>query len=88
MMHGRYELLAADHAQIFAYTRTLGVQCLLVACNFSADRPEFPWPEALKDFSATLLLGNWPVQPQALSGDFCMRPFEARLYLLQGTAGA
>ena len=36
-MHGRFELLAPDHEQLWAFTRTLGEDRLLVLANCSSE---------------------------------------------------
>ena len=86
IIHGRYELLLPEHQQIYAYTRTLGEQRLLVVCNFSAETPHFAWPAALPKAPVRLLIANWPVDASTPPGDFTLRPYEARAYLLRGGA--
>jgi oligo-1,6-glucosidase len=85
VVHGRYDLLLPEHPQIFAYTRTLGEQNLLVVCNVSDQTPRFEWPAGLQARSVSLLIGNWPVDGEAGARDFPLRPYEARVYLLEGT---
>ena len=82
MVHGRYELLLRDHTQIYAYIRTLEQQRLLVVCNFSGDMPDFELPASVPARDAQLLVGNWPVDLTLPFNAFQMRPYEARLYLL------
>jgi oligo-1,6-glucosidase len=88
IVQGRYELLLPDHAQIYAYTRTLAEQVLLVVCNFSADTPHFDTPAALRGGAAKLLIGNLPAAARdsvAAPGDgFTMRPYEACAWLFEG----
>ena len=39
IVHGVYDIILADHPQIYAFTRTLGDQRLLVLLNFSGANP-------------------------------------------------
>lgn len=71
---GRFELLARESGQIFAYTRDDGKQRLLVVCNFSGEPADSGLAEEWK--SMELLLGNYPDS----QGDR-LRPYEARMYL-------
>ncbi len=82
IVDGRTALLLPEHRQLYAYTRTLGRQVLLVVCNFSADTPHFAWPQALRQGSCRLLIANLPVPDTAAHSGFDLRPFEARAYLL------
>jgi oligo-1,6-glucosidase len=85
IVHGRYALLLPDHPQIYAYTRTLGNQVLLVVCNFSAETPHFAWPAGLPAGPWTLLIANLPVAPGPVAADFTLRPYEARACLCAGS---
>jgi oligo-1,6-glucosidase len=84
IVHGRYELLLPEHPQIYAYTRRLDDQLLLVVCNFGAGTPRFEWPAAPAAGSVTLLISNRPVDPPAAASGFALRPYEARVLLLEG----
>ena len=84
MVYGRYELILAEHREIYAYTRTLGDDRLLVICNFSRNTPLFTLPADIRHGSAELVIANLDVQPtlpdlRALT----LRPYEARVYRLR-----
>ena len=81
MVYGRYDLILPDHETIYAFTRTLDDERLLVVLNFSADTPLFELPAQIPFSGAALLLGNYP----EADGDvrrFRLRPYEARVYQL------
>ncbi|HVI37910.1 MAG TPA: alpha-amylase family glycosyl hydrolase, partial [Gaiellales bacterium] len=80
VVHGRYEPLLDDHPQIYAFTRTLADDRLLVILNFSRGQPEFELPAGFPADGAELLLGNYPLGGGADVGRFTLRPFEARVY--------
>lgn len=67
MQHGKFELVHADNARLFAYYRLLGEQKLFVALNFSDEVLEIPIPKG------RLLVGNYSPKPE-LS---ILRPWEA-----------
>ncbi len=71
IVYGHYELLEADHPDLFVYTRTLGQESMLVVCNFSES--EITWMIPKEFGSAWLLIGNYPDAPQKDT----VRPWEA-----------
>ncbi|MBX0299986.1 alpha-glucosidase [Cryobacterium sp. 1639] len=75
---GAFQLIEPDHEQLYAFTRILNGQTLLVLANVS-DAPLTVQGEWLPDdiSGATLLLGNYPGD-----GSAALRPWEARLYRL------
>jgi len=53
MVYGEYNLILEDHPQIYAFTRTLEGDCLLVMLNFSRETPLFRLPDEIS-------LGSFP----------------------------
>ncbi len=82
MVYGTYDLLLADHPQIYAFTRTLGDDRLLVICNFSAEAPVFELPDHLPFAGPELLIANYEVDPAEDIRRLALRPYEARVYRL------
>lgn len=78
-VYGSYELLLPKHEQIYAYTRTLGAEKLLVVLNFSGAEPLFSFPAGLKAEQGELLIANYPVSAGA-GETIRLRPYEARVY--------
>jgi oligo-1,6-glucosidase len=83
MAYGAYDLLLPDHEQIFAFTRTLENEILLILLNWSAGTPVFNLPEGLNSSGARLLLANYPVGEGEIK-HIALRPYEARVYRLTG----
>ncbi|MFJ7684238.1 glycoside hydrolase family 13 protein [Peribacillus butanolivorans] len=83
VVYGRYELLWPDDEQIFAYTRTLDEEKLLVLCNFKDYEASYSIPEGLDKMSATLLIGNYEQLPIEEISVKPLRPFECRVYQLK-----
>jgi oligo-1,6-glucosidase len=80
--YGSYDLILPDHEQIYAFTRTLEDQRLLVILNFSAATPVFELPVEITYSDAELLIGNYPVDAGASISSFALKPYEARVYQL------
>ncbi|GAB2749847.1 alpha-glucosidase [Nocardioides pakistanensis] len=74
--HGDFTLHLDDHDRLFAFTRTLAHEELLVVANFSGAPTEVPARFADRWREATLLLGNVPGSDGAT-----LEPWEARVYL-------
>ncbi len=79
IVHGVYDIVLADHPQIYAFTRTLGDQRLLVLLNFSGEPAGLELPAALRTEGAELLVANYPVADDAAL-PAQLRPWEARVY--------
>ncbi|MEN4098829.1 MAG: alpha-glucosidase, partial [Anaerolineaceae bacterium] len=82
IVYGIYDLILPDHEQIYAFTRTLDGQRLLVVLNFSAGEPIFALPESIKFRQAELLIANYSIDAAADITRFQLRPYEARVYKL------
>lgn len=78
VVHGRFDLLLEEDEHIFAYTRTLGDQQLLVIANLSGDERSVPLDDAGSWVHEDVLIGNYPA-PDANPG-LLLRPWEARVY--------
>lgn len=83
IVYGRYELLLPDHEQIYAFTRTLGEERLLVVLNFSEQTPEFVLPDSVAVNGQDVMISNYEVESQESIQRFTLRPYEARVYRLQ-----
>lgn len=83
VVYGRYDLLLPDHPQIYAFTRTLDNDRLLVILNFSAEMPVFELPGSVSFGGKDLLISNYAVDPANDIRRLVLRPYEARVYRLQ-----
>jgi len=75
-VNGSFNLLLAEDPNIFAYTRTLGDNMLLVVANFYGESIQLTIPE-LNVEDKKLLICNYEQQEENQ-----LRPYEARMYLL------
>ncbi|SDY29926.1 trehalose-6-phosphate hydrolase [Evansella caseinilytica] len=80
---GDYQLILAEHRDIFAYIRSSGAEKLLVVSNFSAEETEFILPENIAGggFIASLLLSNYEDSPTDIQR-MTLRPYESLIYHL------
>ncbi len=83
IVHGRYGLILEDDEAIYAFTRTLEDERLLVILNFTASAPVFVLPEDLPAYNAALLIANYSVDAAEDIRQLTLRPFEARVYGLR-----
>ncbi len=79
IVYGSYELIYAADSQLYAYTRTLGSQKLLVICNFSEASAEFVFPPEFHTENKTELIAN--CEAHYAAGKLQLSPYEARVYL-------
>ncbi|TLS38086.1 glycoside hydrolase family 13 protein [Pseudalkalibacillus caeni] len=81
IVYGSYKLILEDHSEIYAYTRTLNDETLLVISNFSDKTPLFELPEDIGFSSKELLISNYEVGEEDIKG-FKLKPYESRVYRL------
>lgn len=79
IVYGAYELLLPDDSAIYAYTRTLGDEKLLVICNFKKEEQSFTMPEEFlgKD-QAELLISNY--KDAKWAQELTLRAYEAVVF--------
>ncbi|MBN1535680.1 MAG: alpha-glucosidase [Anaerolineales bacterium] len=82
IVYGTYTLILDDHPQIYAFTRSMKGERLLVVLNFSGDTPAFSLPAPLALENQELLISNYPVDAEKDICQITLRPYEARVYRL------
>ncbi len=82
-VYGRYELILADHEKVYAYTRTLNNQIILIITNLFAEETSVVIPNSLNKKSRQLLISNYEVQSNKNIVTINLKPYEARVYLLK-----
>ncbi|PEL09371.1 alpha,alpha-phosphotrehalase [Bacillus sp. AFS017336] len=85
---GTYDAILIDHEQIFAYTRKLNNQMLLVVNNFYGEDTVFKLPENLdiKGYDRRILISNYSDSSQNIE-EFTLRPYESVCYHLEKNVG-
>ncbi|MBN8199258.1 glycoside hydrolase family 13 protein [Bacillus sp. NTK034] len=79
IVYGRYNLILDHHPEVYAYTRTMGNQILLVLCNFYGGNPEVELPACIQEKKFEALIGNY--QDIQISRPTKLRPYEAQVLL-------
>jgi len=82
IVYGAYDLILDDDPEIYAFTRTLEDDRLLVVLNFRKNTPVFVLPTDVSFADKELLIGNYAVDPAEDIRRLTLRPFEARVYRL------
>ncbi|MCC3645965.1 MAG: glycoside hydrolase family 13 protein [Bacillota bacterium] len=83
IVYGAFDLIMEEDEQIFAFTRTLGDDQLLVICNFSDGTPDFKLPEHVLYSSKELLISNLTADENEEIDNLTLKPYEARVYRLK-----
>jgi oligo-1,6-glucosidase len=83
VIYGAYDLIEDTHEDIYAFTRTLEDDRLLVILSFSKDSPVFTLPYDIRFSDKELLISNYPVDPGEKKREWVLRPYEARVYRLR-----
>ncbi|UOE94914.1 alpha-glucosidase [Alkalihalobacillus sp. LMS39] len=79
--YGQYDLIAEKHPTIYAYTRTMGEEKVVVICNLAEQTAQFKEPTIELEYS-NLLLANYDVIKHNPQHDITLQPYEARVYRL------
>lgn len=78
IVHGAYGSVMKDSEEVFAFTRSLENETLLVVTNFTDGNSAFVTPESFDLNNAELLISNYEGSEH---NDLLLRPYEARVYL-------
>ncbi|WP_027953325.1 glycoside hydrolase family 13 protein [Halobacillus kuroshimensis] len=79
--YGIYDLLLPEDEQIYAYTRTLDNKKAIVIVNLTDQAADFQAEEPLS--SSQLMLSNTIVNLHTNVSSFPLKPYEARVYLME-----
>jgi len=74
LIYGSYDLILEDHDQVYAYTRTLADETVLIMCNLFSDTVEVKLPVSLDSKEKELWIGNY-----TNIEDNILKPYEARV---------
>lgn len=82
--NGDFQMILADHPEIFAYVRNGHNEKLLVINNFYGKTTEFILPAelGLNNVQSKILISNYPDTPKEFS-KFTLRPYESIVYILK-----
>jgi alpha-glucosidase len=83
LVYGSYDLILEKHDQIYAYTRTLNNEKILIMTNLFPQETKFTLPVELAVESTELLISNYEINPGDDIKKITLRPYEARVYRLK-----
>ena len=81
-VYGSYELILEDDEEIYAYTRELDNEKLLIILNFSEQTSMFNLPAEIDYIEQELLISNYEIEDKDIQ-DINLQPYEARVYKLK-----
>ncbi|MCT4621945.1 MAG: alpha-glucosidase [Marinisporobacter sp.] len=81
LIYGKYDLILEEHKKIFAYTRTLGHEKVVVICNLTDSRAIYEYKDIELKYDS-LLLSNYDVKKHERIKDMVLEPYEARIYMI------
>jgi oligo-1,6-glucosidase len=80
VVYGVYDIILENQPEIYAFTRTLENERLLVILNFGGEEVVFELPAGMEARQPGLLIANYPVSEDADLRRLKLRPWEARVY--------
>lgn len=78
--YGKYDLILNDHTQIYAYTRTMENDKVLILSNLSDSSASFEESPNFSFRSEDLLLANYQVFEHGALKKITLNPYETRVY--------
>ena len=82
IVYGTYDLILESDQEIYAFTRTLENDRLLIILNFTKNQPVFELPNSVSFSNKQLLISNYAVDEVEDIRSLTLRPYEARVYAL------
>ncbi|MBP2242773.1 alpha-glucosidase [Cytobacillus eiseniae] len=79
-VYGAYDLVLEEHPALYAYTRTLGQERVIVLCNLAEKSVIVDQVDGINYKSINLLLANHEVEDHMETATIKLAPYEARLY--------
>ncbi|MFC4023912.1 alpha-glucosidase [Oceanobacillus longus] len=75
LIYGSYDIILEEHDQVYAYTRTLEDEKILIVTNLFAEKVEFKLPADLRENKKNLLINNYNEYEENI-----LKAYEARVY--------
>ncbi|MEN8699175.1 glycoside hydrolase family 13 protein [Bacillus infantis] len=81
IVRGKYELILEEDSEVYAYTRTLENQVLVVLCNFYGNTRSLELPEELQGMQYSWLTGNYAPESGEGLVPQQLKPYEAIVFI-------
>jgi len=79
-IYGKYDLALEEHDQIFAYTRTLEDEKVIVMTNLFSEPTTYEMPASLAGLRGEVLISNYDQTGEQLLTKGTLRPYETVVY--------
>lgn len=79
LTYGSYDLILEDHNEIYAYTRKLDNEMMIIICNISSSEANYENNNINLSYK-NLLLNNYEVSSHEELTSLILRPYETRVY--------
>ncbi|HEY5895621.1 MAG TPA: alpha-glucosidase [Chthoniobacterales bacterium] len=83
IVYGKYDLILDTHEEVYAFTRSLGGERLLVVLNFTRNTPVVALPSDVTYSNTEVLISNYTIDSAEDIRLLTLRPFEARVYRMR-----
>ena len=83
IVYGEYDIVLEEHPQVYAFTRTLDDDRLLVILNWSGTAADFALPPEIEARGQELLIANYDVSGKDDLRGMKLRPWETLVYRLR-----
>jgi alpha-glucosidase len=80
LIYGNYDLILEKHDKIYAYTRTIDFEMMLIVTNLFEEEAKFDLPADLKGKAKQLCLSNYEIDSEEDINEITLKPYEARVY--------
>lgn len=82
LVYGSYQLIAARHKSVYAYTRSLNREKFVVISNLTGDNTTLPMPVKFQNKKFELCISNYDTDEMGRLKELMLQPYEARVYKL------
>lgn len=82
LVYGSFELILAEHEQIFSYSRVLENETWLIIANLFSTETDYQLPEELEGKSVALVFSNYEIDSKGNRSSGTLKPYEVRVYRL------
>lgn len=82
LIYGNYDLILPSHDKIYAYTRTLGKEQILILTNLFSEEASYLLPENIRGKIGEVLISNYPTNEREKLDRGSLQPYEAIVYKL------
>ncbi|WP_022795143.1 glycoside hydrolase family 13 protein [Marinococcus halotolerans] len=83
ILYGTYDLIQEDHPKVYAYTRTLEAEKILIVTNLFEEETFFTLPTSFMNYSFNLIISNYEEKKNNENEALTLKPYEARVYSLK-----